>query len=334
MSSPDVIVIGAGVLGLSSAAELAARGHAVTVVDPDGKNASSVAAGMIAPAMETLSDLRAGADHAALFSAAAELWSGFAERFGLVLHREGAEWRGGGRAEVHAALSARGFDMRLTAAGVFAPGEARVEVEAALAALAAVPGLQMRSGRASSVARDGAGWAVTLSDGERLVAPHVVMATGVGAVVGPVSLEALLGLVTPIKGQLAFTPVRLTHHVVRGEAGYVAPCGTGSVIGATMQPGLSDLAVDAAAGEALLRGCLAMIKIDETPLLDWRVGVRGASPDGLPMAGMVEPGLHVALAPRRNGWLMGPLVGAVLADGVEGRAPGEWAATLDPLRFG
>ena len=50
-NSQDILVVGAGVLGLCTAAELARRGHAVTVVDPGGLNASAVAAGMIAPAM-------------------------------------------------------------------------------------------------------------------------------------------------------------------------------------------------------------------------------------------------------------------------------------------
>lgn len=332
MSSPDVIVIGAGVLGLSSAAEMAARGHAVTVVDPGGANASSIAAGMIAPAMEMLGDLKSGADHGPLFKAAADLWPGFAETHGLVLNREGAAWRGPGVAEAVETLTSQGFTAHTVEEGFFAPNEARVDAGAALTALASK--ITMRTARATKVARDGDGWAVTLDDGGRLTARHLVVATGVGASIGgPLSLEALTGLITPIKGQLAFMPERLTAHVVRGEAGYVAPAGGGSVIGATMQAGVSDLAVDEAAGEALVRGCLAMIGIDETPSLEWRVGVRGASPDGLPMSGMVEPGLHVALAPRRNGWLLGPLVAQVVADGVEGRAPGAWAATLDPQRF-
>lgn len=333
MSVSDVIVIGGGVLGLSSAAELAGRGYAVTVVDPGGANASSVAAGMIAPAMETLGDLKAGADHAALFQAAAALWPSFAERHGVALYREGAVWRGDGAAEVHAALTARGFEVRLEAGEVFAADEARVDATGALAAL--TTGLTLRLARAVRIARDGGGWAVMLDDGEQLSAAHMVVATGVGAAVaGPLSLEALTGLITPIKGQLAFTGERLTDQVVRGEAGYVAPAGSGSVIGATMQTGADDLAVDEVAGAALVRGCLAMIGRDAAPPLEWRVGVRGASPDGLPMAGMIEPGLHVALAPRRNGWLLGPLVGQTVADGVEGRTPGEWAAALDPYRFG
>jgi glycine oxidase len=63
---------------------------------------------------------------------------------------------------------------------------------------------------------------------------------------------------------------------------------------------------------------------------EWRVGVRGATPDGLPLAGPVGQGLHVALAPRRNGWLLGPSVARVVAEGVEG---GEGLAAFDPLRF-
>jgi glycine oxidase len=65
-----------------------------------------------------------------------------------------------------------------------------------------------------------------------------------------------------------------------------------------------------------------------------RVGIRGATADGLPLAGPSgEPGLHLALAPRRNGWLLGPLAAQVVADGIEGRAPVADAAALDPLRF-
>ena len=66
-----------------------------------------------------------------------------------------------------------------------------------------------------------------------------------------------------------------------------------------------------------------------------RVGVRGAVADGLPLAGAsAQPGLFLALAPRRNGWLLGPMVARIVADGIEGRPPMADAAALDPLRFG
>ena len=52
----DILIIGAGVLGLATAAELSRRGRAVTVVDPGDPNASSVAAGMFAPAFESAAE--------------------------------------------------------------------------------------------------------------------------------------------------------------------------------------------------------------------------------------------------------------------------------------
>jgi glycine oxidase len=60
---------------------------------------------------------------------------------------------------------------------------------------------------------------------------------------------------------------------------------------------------------------------------------RGATPDGLPLVGPVAPGLAVALAPRRNGWLLAPLVGRLIAAYAAGADPGPHAAALDPLRF-
>ncbi|HET6951104.1 MAG TPA: glycine oxidase ThiO [Acidimicrobiales bacterium] len=51
--SPDVVVVGGGVIGLASAWRLAQRGASVAVVDPEpGGGASGVAAGMIAPVTE------------------------------------------------------------------------------------------------------------------------------------------------------------------------------------------------------------------------------------------------------------------------------------------
>ena len=76
--SSDVIVIGAGVLGLASAAELSARGLSVIVIDAGGPNASSVAAGMIAPAMESALD-DPPAETVELLKTARALWPAFAD---------------------------------------------------------------------------------------------------------------------------------------------------------------------------------------------------------------------------------------------------------------
>ena len=64
----DVVIVGAGVLGLCTAFELHRRGRTVLVVDPGEVNASLVAAGMIAPAMESAID-DVSVDRARLFQA-------------------------------------------------------------------------------------------------------------------------------------------------------------------------------------------------------------------------------------------------------------------------
>ena len=87
--SCDIVVLGAGALGLGVAAELRARGRDVCVVDPGGTNASSVAAGMIAPVSEALTD-ESARPHFDLLLAASELWPAFAAEIGLSLDGKGA----------------------------------------------------------------------------------------------------------------------------------------------------------------------------------------------------------------------------------------------------
>lgn len=333
-SSPDVIVIGAGVLGLCVAAELAGRGHAVTVIDPGGVNASAVAAGMIAPAMESLID-GLSEDAAALLTRARDLWPAFAKANALNLKREGAEWRGPDAAEAMARLRALGFKVEATPGGVFTPDDWRIDPTSALIALARTPGVATVRGKVARLAGEARRWRVEAEDGRVWFTPTVVLATGVAAPVEglPSSVAALVEAITPIKGQLMVLSGVSATHVVRSPEVYVAPCEGGVLVGATMQAGERDLTPDPQAGEALLASGLALLSVTAASGAT-RVGVRGASPDGLPLAGATaEPGLHLALAPRRNGWLLGPLVAHVVADGIEGATPLPDAAAFDPLRF-
>lgn len=100
-----------------------------------------------------------------------------------------------------------------------------------------------------------------------------------------------------------------------------------------MVDGQSRADVDPQASARLIAQAETLIgRSIETPV-EWRAAVRGATPDGVPLAGAAGKGLHLALAPRRNGWLLAPLVAQVVADGIEGRQPAPHAAALDPLRF-
>ncbi len=337
-SSTEVLVIGAGVLGLSTAAELLRRGHEVIVVDPGTVNASAVAAGMIAPAFEALADWRGSdgrLDRGDLLRAARAQWSRFAIAFDLPLHREGAEWRGPDLEVVASQLRWLGFPAERTDDAVVTPADWRTEPEAVLRRLRALPGLTEMSGRVHRLSADGARWTAILEDGSGLAARAVVLATGaVNGLDLPEPAARLIAQVRPIRGQIAVTDRHLVERVVRGPAGYLAPCPGGTVIGATMEPDRTDLDPDLEQGASLARACLAQIGIGEGVPVTWRVGVRGATRDGLPMAGAAGPaGLHLALAPRRNGWLLGPLVARTVVDGLEGRAAEPFAPALDPRRL-
>ena len=340
MSSPSIVIVGAGVLGLSTAFELKRRGHAVTVIDPGAPNASRVAAGMVAPAMEAAID-DVSPDRAALFRTGRDLWPAFAAASGVALARRPAEWRGGDVDAIAARLLALGFMARRDGYRVITDEDCQVEPDQAMAALRATlddaPDGAIIEGCATGLRQVGDEWRIEV-DGRALAASAVVLATGTAAAISgtPEATRILVDGVQPIRGQIGLVARDLTPHAVRGPGAYVAPMKGGAVIGATMEPGRRDTAPDAAVGERLTEAAWRVLGQAPEPLnIEWRAGVRGASADGLPMAGAAPggEGLFLALAPRRNGWLLGPMVGAVVADAIEGRTPSPEARALDPRRF-
>lgn len=332
--SCDIVVVGAGVLGLCVAAELTARGHDVTVVDPGGQNASSVAAGMIAPAFESLFD-RADATRAALLRDAAALWPAFAQRIGVDLDTTPAEWRGDDGAGVAARLAALGFAVERAGDWVRATEDVRVEPEAGLAGLVEALGRPVFVAEARRVEAEAGGWRVETTAGE-IAAREVVVATGPASAISgvPPDVAALIDAIEPIAGQIGRSAEPMATGVLRGPDGYVAPTDGGLLIGATMVAGSRDTTPDPKASKRLVAAAERLLGRDLAGQVAWRSGVRGATTDGLPLAGPIgTQGLHLALAPRRNGWLLGPLVGRIVADGIERRPREMHAAALDPMRY-
>ena len=339
----SVLVVGAGVFGLATALSLAEAGLKVRVVadaEP-GRTASGVAAGMLAPAFETLLDppLHDALD---LFLAARDLWPDLAARLGLTLDRSGTAATGGadwtdrleagfrarglrigraGRSEMEAWLP--GLNPRY-AGGLLTPEDWRIEPRVALAAMAA------------RLAELGG----TLE--YRRLAPEdlrgesgpVVLATGADPALEAAAPE-LQGL-APIKGQILWRgdlapPAR----VIRTEGAYLLGSEGGVLAGATMEPGRRDLTADAGA-QAGLRAAVGALLPDAPPEA-WsaRAGVRAASADGLPLAGFAsQSGVFLAVGARRNGWLLAPLVARIVTAAVTGEDAGAWAVRLDPARFG
>ena len=336
---PRITVAGAGALGLTTALRLAEAGCEVTVFDPAGPegNASSVAAGMLAPVFEAVLD-PAARDHLDLLIAARNLWPALEARLGIAIDRAGAVAVGGADflARADAGVRALGLHPTLLPRGALAamaPGLGEVLQEGVLTRedwriepVRVLDALH-RAGQAAGVmfqARAATGF----EGAERLV-----IASGAGRDLGVMSPK--LKHLVPIKGQLVRVKTEVSPGLVlRTEGAYAAATSGGLVLGATMEEGRDDRRVEPQAIAALLEaGRRLFPKTMEAPFVG-QAGVRAATPDGLPMVGRgLHPGVLLAVGARRNGWLLAPLVAAVVTACVTEGEAGPYAARLDPMRF-
>jgi glycine oxidase len=345
----DIVVAGAGAVGSAVGFVLARAGHAVTVVDPTpcGANASAVAAGMLAPGCEILFDA-ASADHHALLVQARDLWPALAAEIGLPLARDGALAIGTrGEVETWAArLEEVGADARVIgpdsatpprlglAAGawaVFTPGDWRLDPAMALAALrqaAEQAGARFVAGRVLGFD----GHTVAIDGAPAIAAEQLVLATGAARDLARLAPE--LEVLEPIKGHiLRAAGAFAAAPVIRAGGIYLCRAQGDVVLGASMEPGLTDTRVDPAVVQRLLAAAAPLL--DALGPLDWRAaaGVRAATPDGLPLVGEAgAPGVVLAVGARRNGWLLAPLIAQTVLDLREGRPKRPAAAAFDPAR--
>ncbi|MBW8815622.1 MAG: FAD-dependent oxidoreductase [Caulobacterales bacterium] len=330
-----VTVAGAGVLGLASAIALADAGCRVTVCDPGGPNASSIAAGMLAPVFEAVLD-EAVRPHLDLLVAARDLWPGFAARTGVALDRSGALAVGEAAwldevAARFAALQLRPTEIGGATARGLAPGLAEAWPRALMTredwqvdAPTALNALRRAAADAGVAFRT----AVARGPGE---ADVLVLATGAHASAQALAPE--LSALSPIKGHIVRVATEAAGAVVRSQGVYAAP-GSGMAFGATMEAGRDDVGVDPALGEPLHAAGLRLFPGLAGLPVQVAAGVRAATPDALPLAGLsVAPGVILATGARRNGWLLAPLVARVVVAGVTGADAGPYAAQLDPRRF-
>lgn len=336
----NIVVAGAGAVGSTIALTLARAGYRVRVLDPApaGDNASGVAAGMLAPAFETLFD-ESAQGRFELLKAARDSWLGLARSIGIELDLRGAlavgepvqvgAWadRMAGFGAVVETLDARRLadkaPGRLTrTAGVFTPDDWRLEPSEALAAL-------QRAGAAAGV-----GYVLRRLDA-REAPPGDLLICATGAGRGLAAIAPELGALTPIKGHIlrsAATPGGAP--VVRGEGVYLCRGRHDLVLGASMEVGRDDRRIDpGVVGDLVAR---AERIWPDAANLAWRAqtGVRAATPDGLPLAGWSErPGVLLAAGARRNGWLLAPLIAETVLGLVGGRPRSATAALFDPARL-
>jgi glycine oxidase len=338
----DVVVVGAGVIGLASAWRLAQRGLSVAVLErgEPGCGATRVSAGMLAPVTESefedepLLDARL---------AAAEAWPRFAAELGEASGLECGYRRNGC---LSVALDAdelvdvrRHHDFRLElglAAKWLLPSECR-ELEPALSTAAAGGSFTPDDGEVDPRALTAALVAALERAGVPILRTEVtnpddafehgrtvVAATGAWAGWLP---DDARPPVRPVKGQIvrlrgpAGEPV--VERSIRTPQVYVVPRASGEVVvGATVEERGFDTTVTAGAVHELLReGYRAVPELAELEFAEAGAGLRPGTPDNAPVVGRTSiDALLLAMGHYRNGILLAPTTADLVADLVTEKA--------------
>ncbi|MFD4508893.1 glycine oxidase ThiO [Streptomyces sp. NPDC058457] len=182
--------------------------------------------------------------------------------------------------------------------------------------------------------------------GDTLGAGQVVLAGGSlsGRLAGVP--DDVLPPVRPVKGQVLRLTVparyapflsRTVRAVVRGGNVYLVPRENGElVVGATSEELGWDTTVTAGGVYELLRDAHELVPgITELPLTETRAGLRPGSPDNAPLLGPTRlDGLLLATGHYRNGVLLTPVTGDVMAELLAGGELPEEARPFTPRRFG
>lgn len=365
----DVIVVGGGIVGCAVAWALASRGASVTVAERNGRvclEASNAAAGMLAPLSEAdgpgpllefslaaladypaaVEDVQAATGIDVEFRRTGILRVALNDADAHALSRQ-LQWQRTTGLELHELDGAlvRELEPRLNPGvcyGVLCPDEGQVSNQQMTLALARtaeargarivtaspVTGIRVRGGRVRAVRTPGGDM-----EGDRFV-------FAAGAWTGLISKRLRrVAPPKPIRGQMLalggmVTPIRT---IVWGPRGYLVPRANGLVFaGATVE----DVGFRRRTTVEGLRRIRRMAE-ELVPQLraaaepfTW-YGFRPGSPDGLPVIG-AAPGLGnaiVATGHYRNGILLGPLTGRLVAELVATGEPPSQLAPFSPARF-
>lgn len=363
----DVAVIGGGIVGCAIAAELAGRGAGVLLLEREriSCGASSAAAGMLAAQSEAYAPdawfdllLRARAEHeplARLLREETGVDVGY-RREGVLRvavtegdrpelrHRAAWQRAAGLAAEWLEPDNACRLEPELSrdiSGALWCPDEAQVHsprLTQALGLLAVRRGAVLQEGAAVSRLELAGNRVVAVqAQSQRWAVGAVVLAAGVwsAGVEGPAAKLPL----EPVKGQIVAArlgPGCMPRRIVWGADAYLVPKASGELlVGATeepsfdTQPTLGAISGLVNAGSRLIPGLASM------PLSSAWAGLRPALPDRRPVLGPIRDveGLFVAVGHYRNGILLGPITGRLMADLVLGQPTDVDVTPYSPDRF-
>lgn len=339
----DVIVVGAGVIGLATAWRAAQDGCRVALLDPKpGSGATQAAAGVLAPLTGGHDDglsldlAQASMGSYAGFVEELEALAGFTVDFrssgtlavaidpageGVLLDLATRADHAGVPTQHVDAATARQIEPGLTTqlrAGLLLPEDGRVDPRKLVTALlhaCRLSGVAVMPGRVRSIiTASGKAVGVQLEGGDQVRGAAVVLAAGtatsrIGAPAGVVpGLRSVQGELVMLRGEpgLCTRTVRL---VTAQRTTWVVPRSDNRyVVGATVHEDVADGRVHAAGVRTLLQDAASTLpRLDTMFVEETPVGQRSAVADGLPVIGWSAlPGLLLATGHLRKGILEAP----------------------------
>lgn len=338
-----VLVLGAGIIGLSIADELVQRGHEVCLVDPaPGRGASKAAAGMLSPSAEVWHGeteiLRLGMRSLAL-------WPGYAERLGVPRHHAGTLLVGRDRGDLQQVERQVDLLRGLGAAPGLMTGRQVRALEPTLgsrvaggALLAEDHSVDPRAVVSSLLDRLGRP-AERLSERPDRRSPHRQGHDATVLATGATLPEPWAHLVRGMRGEILRghtddPPQRTLRGWACGQPVYVVPRADGGVvIGATSEEHDEAPTVTLGGVFMLLEAARALIPgLDRARFTEAIARDRPATPDNLPLVGPApgREGVVLATGMFRHGVLLAPLAARLVADHLE---TGHLEPALDPRRF-
>ncbi|HXM00564.1 MAG TPA: glycine oxidase ThiO [Rhizomicrobium sp.] len=359
-----VVIVGAGIAGLSLGWRLAQSGASVTVLEraQPGAGATLASAGMIAPTAEhgdeTSAEAKFGRASAALwpsFAAEIEQMSGrkigFRPEGTLLIAQTGDEFaqlqrRGASLPSMKSLSTADALALEpMLAPGIagalFDPDEAQVDNRAVGLALAVAfirAGGMLQTNETAvriDVADNRA--AAAVSPFATYHADAIVLAAGAWTARIQGLPPKIMPPVIPVKGEMiALEPGGpLPTHVIWGNEVYLVPRNGRLFVGATVaRDGFDTSLTDAAADWLRAHAVGLMPALAEWETAEHWAGLRPGSPDDLPILGATAlDGLFVASGQYRNGILLAPAIAEALRSLILERRSSVDISAFDPRRF-
>lgn len=145
--------------------------------------------------------------------------------------------------------------------------------------------------------------------------------------------------IEPVRGQMISfdTKPQVTRHVIYSARGYIVPRRDGRLLaGSTSEhAGYAKLTTGGGINSILTNAIQIAPTISDLPMVDSWAGLRPRAPDGLPVIGPCDEiaGLFYATGHYRNGILLAPVTGELIARAVIGDDVSTLVAPFSPNRF-